>query len=116
MNFVCGAPYIGYVDTHMGSLSYTALFILQALTQGYRFGFDLMDATHLPSGTVYPSLRRLEAMRLVASNWEDDGQARRAGRPRRRYYELTKAGRDHLSEAEARFRAVSKLFPKRRQA
>jgi PadR family transcriptional regulator PadR len=100
----------------MPALSYTALFILQALAQGHRFGFDVMDATHLPSGTVYPALRRLEAMRLVASDWENDDQARRASRPRRRYYELTKAGREQLSEAEARFRAVSKLFPKRSRA
>jgi hypothetical protein len=33
------------------ALSYTALFVLQALAQGYRFGFDVMDATRLPSGT-----------------------------------------------------------------
>ena len=49
----------------MPALSYTALFVLQALAQGYRFGFDIMDATNLPSGTVYPALRRLEAMGLV---------------------------------------------------
>jgi PadR family transcriptional regulator PadR len=100
----------------MPALSYTALFILQALAQGHRFGFDVMDATDLPSGTVYPALRRLEAMHLVASDWENDDHARRASRPRRRYYELTKTGREQLGEAEARFRAVSKLFPKRSRA
>jgi DNA-binding PadR family transcriptional regulator len=94
-------------------LSYTALFVLQALAQGHRFGFDIMDATELPSGTVYPVLRRLEAADLVASDWEDDGRARKASRPRRRYYALTRAGREHLDEAEARYRAVAKLFPKR---
>jgi DNA-binding PadR family transcriptional regulator len=72
-----------------------------------------MDATHLPSGTVYPALRRLEAMRFVASDWEDDERARKSNRPRRRYYELTKTGREQLREAEVRFRVVSKLFPKR---
>jgi DNA-binding PadR family transcriptional regulator len=97
----------------MGSLSYTALFVLQALAQGHRFGFDIMDATRLPSGTVYPALRRLEALGLVASAWEDDGQARRANRPRRRNYQLTPPGRAQLGEAEARYRAVSKLFAKR---
>jgi DNA-binding PadR family transcriptional regulator len=97
----------------MPALSYTALFVLQAMVQGHRFGFDIMDATSLPSGTVYPALRRLEAMGLVESDWEDAGGARQAGRPRRRYYQLTRAGRGHLAEAEARFRAVSRLFPKR---
>jgi DNA-binding PadR family transcriptional regulator len=97
-------------------LSYTALFVLQALAQGYRFGFDIMDATNLPSGTVYPALRRLEAMGLVESSWEEDEQARKANRPRRRNYQLTRAGREQLAEAEARYRAVSKLFTKRSRA
>ena len=95
------------------ALSYTALFVLQALAQGHRFGFDIMDATELPSGTVYPALRRLEAQGLVVSAWEDDGRARRANRPRRRNYQLTTAGRAHLVEADSRYRAVSKLFAKR---
>ena len=95
------------------SLGFTGLFILQALAQGHRFGFDIMEITGLPSGTVYPALRRLEALRLVTSDWEKDRTARKEGRPRRRYYELTQAGRRHLVEAEARFRAVGRLFPER---
>jgi DNA-binding PadR family transcriptional regulator len=97
----------------MPTLSYAALFVLQALAQGHRFGFDVMDATGLPSGTIYPALRRLEALGFVESDWEDDAQARKANRPRRRYYTLTKSGRLQLSEAETRYRAVSKLFAKR---
>src|SRR5262245_53414692 len=97
-------------------LSYTALFVLQALAQGHRFGFDIMDATELPSGTVYPALRRLEAAGLVASSWEADDQARKASRPRRRNYQLTRAGREQLADAEARYRAVARLFPKRGRA
>lgn len=97
----------------MATLSYTALFVLKALAAGQRFGFDVMDATGLPSGTVYPALRRLEAMKLVESSWEDEETARRANRPRRRNYQLTKAGRARVSEANERFRAVSKLFVKR---
>ena len=95
------------------ALSYTGLFILQALAQGHRFGFDIMDVTGLPSGTIYPALRRLEALGLVSSDWENDDRARREGRPRRRYYELTPTGKQQLSAAEARFRAVGRLFSKR---
>ena len=95
------------------SLSYTGLFILQALAQGYRFGFDIMEVTGLPSGTIYPALRRLEALGLVTSDWEKNEKARKEARPRRRYYELTPAGTRHLSDADARFRAVGRLFPKR---
>lgn len=95
------------------ALSFTGLFILQALAQGHRFGFDIMQVTQLPSGTIYPALRRLEALELVTSDWEKDLKARREGRPRRRYYELTPAGKRQLKEAEARFMAVDRLFPKR---
>ena len=95
------------------ALSYTGLFILQALAQGHRFGFDIMEVTALPSGTIYPALRRLEALDLVTSDWESDVKARSEGRPRRRYYKLTPSGKRQLSKAEARFRAVDRLFTKR---
>jgi DNA-binding PadR family transcriptional regulator len=94
-------------------LSYTGLFVLQALVRGYRFGFDIMEVTGLPSGTIYPALRRLEALGLVRSDWEDEQQAHSQARPRRRYYELTAAGKRRLAEAEVRYRAVGRLFPKR---
>ncbi len=100
----------------MSSLSYTGLFVLQALAQGHQFGFDIMDVTNLPSGTVYPALRRLESQGLVRSDWETDREARENARPRRRYYRLTTAGKAQLAEAEARYRAVSKLFTKRGRA
>ena len=99
--------------TENPALSFTGLFILQALAQGHRFGFDIMQVTNLPSGTSYPALRRLEALELVTSDWEKDLKARKEGRPRRRYYELTPAGKRQLKEAEARFMAVNRLFPKR---
>ena len=99
-----------------GSLSFTGLFVLQALAQGHRFGFDIMDVTNLPSGTVYPALSRLESQVLVRSDWETDKEARDNARPRRRYYELTETGRAQLGDAESRYRAVAKLFPKRGRA
>ena len=67
--------------------------MLQALAQGHKFGFDIMDVTNLPSGTVYPALRRLESQALVRSDWETDKEARENARPRRRYYELTETGK-----------------------
>ena len=96
----------------MGTLSFTSLFVLQAVAQGHKFGFDIMDVTSLPSGTIYPALRRLESQALVRSDWEADKDARDQARPRRRYYELTAAGTTQLAEAGSRYRAVSKLFPK----
>jgi DNA-binding PadR family transcriptional regulator len=79
----------------------TAL-VLRAVSAGYRYGFDVMDACALPSGTVYPALRRLEKAGLLKSVWEDADTAHADGRPRRRTYELTPAGAGALAEAEAK--------------
>ena len=46
-------------------LSYAVTIILQTLANGYQYGFDIMDVTGLPSGTVYPALRRLEDLGFV---------------------------------------------------
>ena len=56
-----------------------------------RYGLDLIKATGLPSGTLYPILVRLERAGWVHSRWEDIDPAR-AGRPARRYYRLTADG------------------------
>lgn len=76
----------------------TAL-VLQAVGRGHRYGFDIMDATGVASGTVYPVLRRLEEARLLRGKWEDAPAAHRGGRPQRRFYELTTAGELALTEA-----------------
>lgn len=55
-----------------------------------RYGYDLMRAAKLPSGTLYPMLARLEEEGLVESRWEPAGQP--GGRPPRRYYQLTGEG------------------------
>ena len=86
-------------------LTYPTALVLQALLDGHHHGFDVMDATGLPSGTVYPILRRLDAEGCVRSRWEKEGVARKEQRPPRRYYELTAGGR-HLA-GEARSKAIA---------
>lgn len=93
-----------------GPLSYNASLVLQALTQGFGYGFEIMRAAHLPSGTVYPLLRRLEASGLLASRWENADEAHDEGRPPRRYYEATPEGLAALAEARERLRAQQALF------
>ena len=93
-----------------GPLSYNAALVLQALANGHGYGFEVMRVTDLPSGTVYPLLRRLEEGRLVRSKWEDAERARREGRPPRRYYEATGAGEVALAEARERIAAQRALF------
>ena len=92
-------------------LSYTMALILQALDNGYQYGFDVMAVTGLPSGTVYPALRRLEDAALVRSKWEQAGLAQAEQRPARKYYEVTKEGREALAEARRRFRLLEQLAP-----
>ena len=51
-----------------------------------------MAATGLTSGTVYPTLDRLEQAGLLNPIWEDESDAHREGRPARRYFRLTASG------------------------
>ena len=87
-------------------LSITVAVILRALDNGYQYGFDIMDMTGLPSGTVYPALRRLEEAGYVDSKWEKHAIAQAAQRPPRKYYELTKEGKEALAEAVRRYRLL----------
>ena len=88
--------------------------VLQAIADGARYGFDLADKTGLQTGTVYPSLRRLESSGLVRSSWESDKVARREQRPARRYYEITRAGETSLEVAVKRFAGLGRLRPRPR--
>ena len=84
-------------------LSFGAASILHAIAAGSRFGFDIMAATGLTSGTVYPALERLEHLRFVSSRWEDEAHAHAEGRPARRYFQLTPLGAEALKTALERF-------------
>jgi PadR family transcriptional regulator, regulatory protein PadR len=73
------------------------------------WGFEIMKATGLASGTVYPLLARLEGMDWLESGWDDEQEM--SGRPRRRYYRLTGEGvvsaRIALAEANSKKRPAS---------
>jgi PadR family transcriptional regulator, regulatory protein PadR len=91
------------------TMTYQTALVLEALAAGRHHGFDIMDATDLPSGTIYPILRRLDDEGLVRSRWERETVARKEQRPPRRYYELTTTGEAKLTEARARYRALELL-------
>jgi len=90
-------------------MTYATALVLEALDQGHVYGFDIIDATRLRSGTVYPLLRRLEDAGLVRSKWEKVTEARRENRPPRKYYELRPAAAAVLQEARARYPAVAAM-------
>ena len=90
----------------MKRLSITAVNVLHAIADGYQYGFDVIDQTGLPSGTVYPALSRLERDGLVKSAWENEHEAHADGRPARRYYKLTAPGVKALAEATSYYRSM----------
>ena len=90
----------------MRRLSITAVSVLHAIADGYQYGFDVIDQTGLPSGTVYPALSRLERDGLVKSAWEGEREAHAEGRPARRYYKLTATGVKALADAASYYRAM----------
>jgi PadR family transcriptional regulator PadR len=89
------------------------VLVLEALNRGYHHGFDVIDATHLPSGTVYPILRRFEREGLVTSKWEAQDVAQAEQRPPRRNYSLTAEGRKVLRANAARYRHADAIVPRR---
>lgn len=91
------------------NLTFLTGIVLQAIQDGHNYGFDIMDFSGLPGGTVYPALRRLEAGGYLSSRWEDEESARALKRPPRRFYELTPEGVELLELARARFRLFSRM-------
>lgn len=77
--------------------------ILAVLEDGPLHGYAIIEALQarssgaldLPTGTVYPALRRLERAALLSGSWSTVG-----GR-RRRTYTLTRAGRHALATQRA---------------
>jgi DNA-binding PadR family transcriptional regulator len=83
--------------------------LLASLEAGPRHGYAIMEALRagsggqfdLPTGTVYPALRRLERAGLIRGTWSQGG-----GR-QRRVYDLTPAGRRMLTAERGTWREFS---------
>jgi PadR family transcriptional regulator PadR len=92
-------------------LSHTAAMILQAVSAGFVYGFSIMEMTGLPSGTVYPAMRRLERDELIRSQWEKQSIADKEQRPPRKYYEITKKGKTTLDASRKRYPLLANMLP-----
>ena len=83
--------------------------LLASLEGGPRHGYAIMEALRagsggqfdLPTGTVYPALRRLEQAGLIKGTW-----SQASGR-QRRVYDLTPAGRRTLAAERGTWREFS---------
>jgi PadR family transcriptional regulator, regulatory protein PadR len=58
------------------------------------YGYDLRQRSGVRSGRLYPMLSRMLANGWLTDGWENPVP----GRPPRRYYSLTPAGRDALRD------------------
>jgi PadR family transcriptional regulator PadR len=76
------------------------LLVLSALADGPKYGYliqkRIREATDhgvpLQAGTLYPLLHRMEAEKLIRARWDASTSRRR------KWYELTAAGRRHLAQ------------------
>ena len=83
--------------------------LLACLETGPRHGYAIIEALRagsggqfdLPTGTVYPALRRLERAGLIKGTWSAEG-----GR-QRRVYKLTPAGHSRLTAERGTWREFS---------
>ncbi len=87
------------------------LLILKALTPGRMHGWSIAqqikarsnDVLQVQQGSLYPALHKLETNGLIAAEWGESENNRRA-----KYYSLTARGRRHLAAEEANWARLSK--------
>ncbi|MEU8002034.1 helix-turn-helix transcriptional regulator [Catellatospora sp. NPDC049111] len=86
------------------------LAALVADPAGDHYGMALMQASELPSGTLYPILARLTEAGWLDKRWEEVDPSE-AGRPARAYYRLTPAAlpvaRQRLAELHEQTRPAA---------
>lgn len=66
---------------------------------GEVYGLQIVRASGLAAGTIYPILQRLLSAGWVVARWEPREQAQAEHRPPRRYYELSPQGRARATNA-----------------
>jgi PadR family transcriptional regulator, regulatory protein PadR len=101
-------PMAAEFDAQTFSRGVNELLVLSALRDGPKHGYQIaLDVEAgsrglfaLQHGTLYPILHRLEADGLIRGQWSKD-----AGR-RRKVYELTPRGSQHLTGETGRVREV----------
>jgi transcriptional regulator len=91
---------IGLMDTELlkGTLS---LLILSLLSRKEMYGYEIAATVHNDTngaftwreGSMYPSLHKMEQSGLIVGKWEERDTGRK-----RRYYHITRKGRQSLAE------------------
>jgi PadR family transcriptional regulator, regulatory protein PadR len=90
-------------------VSAVEMLILEVAVRGPTYGYEVAQTVaersdgyfELKEGSLYPALHRLERQKLLRSFWrEADGR-------RRKYYELTDAGRTELAARKRSWRSFA---------
>lgn len=90
------------LELRRGSLTLAVLAQLRTEHYGYTLRKALADlGLDIDEGTLYPLLRRLESQDLLTSEWREEG-----GR-NKRFYKLSKNGRDILKLLLAEWNAIN---------
>ena len=85
------------------AVSLASAIILRAISDGHRYGFEIMQVTGLASGTIYPALRRLEESGLIESHHEEYGESFVPEGPPRKHFRVTAVGKKALEAARERY-------------
>ena len=90
------------LELRRGSLTLAVLAQLRSEHYGYTLRKALADlGLEIDEGTLYPLLRRLESQDLLTSEWREEG-----GR-NKRFYKLSKNGRDILKQLLAEWNSIN---------
>ena len=98
------------LDLLQGTLD---MLILKAVSLGPLHGYGVLlrlhqisrEALDIPQGSLYPALYRLERQKLIASEWGESENNRRA-----KYYRLTANGRAMLRSETDKWNRMSEII------
>lgn len=85
------------------------MLMLEVISHGPTYGYEIIQTVtgrsqgyfELKEGSLYPALHRLEGQKLVKASWKEvEGR-------RRKYYELTAAGRKELATKKSEWKAFA---------
>ena len=86
--------------------------MLSTLRDGAEYGLSILDRLRddagldVAEGSIYPMLHRLERAGSIKAQWQLDDEGTRP----RKYYELTKAGREELDAATSEWGRISRTL------
>lgn len=89
----------------------TPLMVLSILQEEPMYGYQIMRELEersqgyftMTAASLYPALHKLEADKLVTSNWQEGD-----GNRRRKYYTITSKGKDTLSNHAQEWQTFTK--------